>query len=75
VAPKQMEFANDFIKPFFKNFIKSLFVEKFILLWNELQIDLDHWINDYNYERTHQGKMCCGRTPFQTLLAGKEDWI
>jgi hypothetical protein len=46
-----------------------------LLLWNELQIDLDHWINDYNYKRTHQGKMYCGRTPFQTLLAGKEVWI
>ena len=23
-------------------------------------------------ERTHQGKMCCGRTPMPTMLAGKE---
>jgi hypothetical protein len=23
-------------------------------------------------ERTHQGKMCCGRTPLQTLIAGKD---
>jgi len=26
---------------------------------------------DYNNERTHQGKMCCGRTPMATLLDGK----
>ena len=23
---------------------------------------------------THQGKMCCGRTPIQTLIDGKEVW-
>lgn len=38
----------------------------------ELQTDLDAWINYYNTERTHQGKMCCGRTPMATMLAGKE---
>ncbi|EJS1738434.1 IS481 family transposase, partial [Escherichia albertii] len=25
----------------------------------------------YNNERTHQGKMCNGRTPMETLLDGK----
>jgi hypothetical protein len=28
----------------------------------------------YNTERTHERKMCCGRTPFATMLAGKEIW-
>ena len=32
------------------------------------------WMSYYNYERTHQGKMCCGRTPMQTLLEGKIIW-
>jgi len=27
-----------------------------------------------NHDRTHQGKMCCGRTPMQTLIDGKEVW-
>ena len=39
----------------------------------EKQADLDAWLI-YYYERTHQGKMCCGRTPVQTLIAGKEAW-
>ncbi len=39
-----------------------------------LQADLDTWLAYYNGERTHQGKMCCGRTPLQTLIAGKEVW-
>jgi hypothetical protein len=40
----------------------------------ELQKDLDDWLYYYNHERTHQGKMCCGRTPIQTLIEGKEAW-
>lgn len=41
---------------------------------DELQRDLDTWIEHYNTERTHQGKICCGRTPMQTLLEGKYLW-
>ena len=40
----------------------------------ELQLDLDIWIKDYNENRTHQGKMCCGRTPMQTFLDGISKW-
>jgi len=29
------------------------------------------WVEYYNNERTHQGKMCCGRTPMETMLDGK----
>ncbi|EDH3990954.1 IS481 family transposase, partial [Salmonella enterica subsp. enterica] len=39
-----------------------------------LQLDLDEWLVHYNNERTHQGKMCCGRTPMETLLDGKRIW-
>jgi len=37
----------------------------------ELQKDLDGWVESYNNERTHQGKMCCERTPIETMLDGK----
>jgi hypothetical protein len=36
------------------------------------KVDLDVWLAHYNGERTHQGKLCCGRTPLHTLIAGKE---
>lgn len=39
-----------------------------------LQTDLDEWLEFYNNERTHQGKMCCGRTPIATLNDGKQIW-
>lgn len=34
----------------------------------QLQRDLDTWINEYNTNRTHTGKYCYGRTPMQTFL-------
>jgi transposase InsO family protein len=39
-----------------------------------LQADLDAWVETYNHERSHQGKMCCGRTPMQTLQDGRGLW-
>ena len=40
----------------------------------DLQSDLDQWLVKYNTQRTHQGKMCCGRTPMETLIDGKQIW-
>jgi transposase InsO family protein len=40
----------------------------------DLQADLDASVEIYNNERSHQGKMCCGRTPIQTLLDGRALW-
>ena len=45
---------------------------------DELQADLDDWIEDYNEQRPHQGRWCFGKTPMQTLidsLASKEKSI
>ncbi|MBO9154103.1 IS481 family transposase [Chitinophaga sp. GCM10012297] len=33
----------------------------------EMQTDLDTWMDDYNRNRTHTGKYCFGRTPLQTF--------
>ena len=40
----------------------------------QLQKDLDEWIDTYNNDRSHQGKICEGRTPLQTLEDGKKIW-
>ena len=37
----------------------------------ELQKDLDEWLQYYNHDRTHSGKYCFGKTPFQTLKDSK----
>ena len=39
-----------------------------------LQADLDEWLQHYKHDRTHQGKIYCGRTPIQTMINCKEIW-
>ncbi|MBI3596239.1 MAG: hypothetical protein HY203_03685 [Nitrospirae bacterium] len=34
----------------------------------ELQADLDRFLEFYNRERSHSGYRCQGRTPYQTFL-------
>ncbi len=63
-----------FHKTILQEFYQVAFRRKLYLSLAELQTDLDAWLAYYNNERTHQGKMCCGRTPLQTLIAGKEAW-
>jgi hypothetical protein len=37
----------------------------------ELQADLDVWLEAFNRERPHQGRWCFGKTPMQTFLDAK----
>lgn len=37
-----------------------------------IQTDLDTFMEQYNIERTNQGRYCQGRAPFQTFLEGLE---
>lgn len=37
----------------------------------ELQHDLDEWLDHYNNERTHQGKTCKGMTPMECFSKNK----
>ena len=38
----------------------------------ELQVDLDLFMETYNKDRTNQGKRCKGRTPYETFTEGVE---
>jgi hypothetical protein len=35
---------------------------------DELQGDLDQFVETYNTQRSHQGRWCYGKTPMQTFL-------
>lgn len=72
--PQTNGICERFHKTILQEFYQVAFRRKLYLSLEELQTDLDAWIAYYNNERTHQGKMCCGRTPLQTLIAGKEAW-
>lgn len=52
-------------------FYQTAFRKKIYKNIEELQEDLDNWIQEYNESRTHSGKYCFGRTPLQTLLESK----
>lgn len=72
--PQTNGICERFHKTLLHEFYQVTFRKKIYRSLEELQQDLDVWIEHYNVERTHEGKMCCGRTPFATMLAGKEIW-
>jgi len=53
-------------------FYASAFRRKLYRSIEELQVDVDAWIESYNAERTHSGKYCYGKTPMQTFLDSKK---
>lgn len=72
--PQTNGICERFHKTILQEFYQIAFRRKLYLTLDELQHDLDAWLTHYNGERTHQGKMCCGRTPMQTLIEGKIVW-
>ncbi len=72
--PQTNGICERFHKTILQEFYQITFRKKLYSSLEELQVDLDDWLKFYNTERTHQGKMCCGRTPLETLLDGKRIW-
>jgi len=73
-SPKTNGICERFHKTILQEFYQVTFRKKVYNTLDELQKDLDDWLEYYNHERTHQGKICCGRTPMQTFLEGKSAW-
>ncbi len=72
--PQTNGICERFHKTILQEFYQVAFRRKIYQSIEELQHDLDGWMAYYNGARTHQGKMCCGRTPMQTLIDAKEVW-
>jgi len=73
-SPQTNGICERFHKTVLQEFYQVTFRKKIYKDIETLQADLDKWIEYYNNERTHQGKMCCGRTPMETLEKGKQIW-
>jgi transposase InsO family protein len=73
-SPQTNGICERFHKTVLNEFYQIAFRKKVYQSIEVLQQDLDQWIHHYNHERTHQGKMCCGRTPWQTWIEGKIYW-
>ena len=74
MSPQTNGICERFHKTILQEFYQVTFRKKLYGEMEELQKDLDEWMAYYNNERTHQGKMCCGRTPLDTLKDGKMIW-
>ena len=73
-SPQTNGICERFHKTILQEFYQVTFRKAIYTDIEQLQADLDTWIDYYNNERTHQGKMCCGRTPLETLNDGKQIW-
>lgn len=74
MSPQTNGICERFHKTILQEFYQVAFRKKLYHDLESLQKDLDSWINYYNNEKTHQGKICNGKTPMETLLSGKEIW-
>ncbi len=70
-SPQTNGICERFHKTILNEFYQVAFRKKIYTTIESMQEDLDAWIGSYNHERTHQGKMCCGRTPIETFEDGK----
>lgn len=73
-SPQTDGICERFHKTVKEEFYEITFRKKVYSELDDLQADLDAWVEQYNQERTHQGKMCCGRKPMQTLRDGRLLW-
>ncbi|MEM9341285.1 MAG: IS481 family transposase [Bacteroidota bacterium] len=78
-SPQTNGICERFHKTMQNEFFFVAFRKKVYKSIEELQNDLDQWIEWYNTERTHTGKHCYGKTPLQTfedsILLAKEKLI
>ena len=51
-------------------FYQVAFRKKIYHTIEEIQVDLDTFMEQYNTERTNQGRYCQGRTPLKTFMEG-----
>lgn len=67
-SPQTNGICERFNKTVLQEFYQVTFRKKVYNSIEQLQQDLDKWIEYYNQDRTHSGKYCFGKTPMQTFL-------
>ena len=66
--PQTNGICERFHKTILEEFYIIAFRKKIYLNIDELQKDLDIWLERYNTSRPHQGKHCQGWTPMETFI-------
>jgi transposase InsO family protein len=70
-SPQTNGICERFHRTIQEEFYAIAFRKKIYHSIDELQADLNQWLHDYNHERTHSGKYCFGKTPYQTFQETK----
>lgn len=71
-SPQSNGICERFHRTIQEEFYAIAFRKKLYTSIEALQQDLDLWIKEYNEQRTHSGKFCYGRTPWETFVASKQ---
>lgn len=71
-SPQSNGICERFHKTQLEEFYSVAFRKKLYQSLTELQADLDNWLEWYNRERTHSGRYCYGKTPWQTFLETRQ---
>lgn len=69
--PQTNGICERFHKTMKNEFYDITFRKKIYRTLDELQLDVDYWISQYNEQRPHSGKHCYGKTPMQTFREAK----
>ncbi len=67
-SPQTNGICERFHKTIQEEFYAVAFRKKVYNSLEELQKDLDEWLDEYNKRRPHSGRYCFGKTPYQTWL-------
>ena len=71
-SPQTNGICERFHRTMQEEFYAIAFRKKIYNNLEEMQQDIDQWLNFYNNERTHSGRYCFGKTPMQTFTDSKE---
>jgi hypothetical protein len=69
--PQTNGICERFNKTMKHEFFETAMRKKIYSSLEDLQLDLDIWLEHYNNERPHSGKYCYGKTPIQTFKDSK----
>jgi transposase InsO family protein len=66
--PQTNGICERFHKTILNEFYRVAFRKKLYRSIEQLQVDLDGYLREYNEQRPHQGRWCFGKTPLKTFL-------
>src|SRR5919112_1844916 len=70
-SPQTNGICERFHRTMHDEFYSIAFRKKMYNSLEEMQKDIDQWIQLYNNERAHSGRYCFGKTPMQTFIDSK----